>query len=192
MNTQRHAYVYFTTGQWSHKRRMSWRRRLRIVRKFKRRSYFWFLAWLVRTLTFSKLAHVSIGYNGAVLHPGILDNEYWPQIAYTLKYPTLTCAFTVPVNGPIDLDRYPKGAKQVWPTVRKWICYGWAPATQDCVDIVKDCLAQGGVTVPRNVLSPQDLHDWLEKHSYERTDLASSEVPGGAPAAAGMDGPGIP
>lgn len=171
MITQRYAYVYLSTGAWSHRRRMSWRARLRIAKRFPRRSYYWFLAWLVRTLTISKLAHVSIGYDGAVLHPGLIDNEYWPQIVYTLRYPTLVCAFTVPVDAPLDLRRYPVGCQTIWPSVRKWLLCGYAPTTTDCVCIVKDCLRQGGVMVPRRVISPQDLHDWLEKQRYERTDL---------------------
>ncbi len=165
------AFVYFSTGQWSHRRRLTLRRRLRIARKFKRRTYFWFLSWLVRFITRSELAHVSIGYDGAVLHPGILDNEYWPQIAYTLKYPTLVCAFTVPLKQPIDLDRYPSGQKQVWPTIMRWMLRGRGPATQDCTCIVIDCLRSGGVPVPTTLVSPQALYDWLKENGYERTEL---------------------
>ena len=168
---QRHCYVFFATARRARRRKLPLRRRCRIACKFRRRTYFAFLSWLVRTLTRSQLAHCSIGYDGAVLDPGIRRNTYWPFRAYVISYPTLVCCFRVLVSRPIDLDAFPQGSKPAWPTFVRWLTRGRWPWTTDCVCIAIDCLRQGGIAVPRQLVSPQQLHDWLLER-YERTVFA--------------------
>ena len=173
MKTQRNLHIFFASARWSKRRALTVRKRLRIARKFKRRSYFAFLSWLVRTLSGSQMAHCSVGFDGAVLDPGIRGNRFWPFKAYVLAYPTLICVFKVPVQHDVDLDRFRPGRKPVLPTVVRWLTRGWWPWTNDCVCVALDCLHQGGVAVPvpHRLVSPQQLHDWLKENRYERTEF---------------------
>ena len=160
---RRVLYVFF--GRYSRGRRA--RRPLRLIRRKPHLAYLKLLEAIVVRLYRSSITHCAVGYDGAVLNPVIERNQYWPHIPFTLEYPRLTCAFELPIDGPVDLDRYP-----VWRnwhqrlhllSIVKWITRGRV-RSGDCVDTVIDVLRQGGITIPRHIVAPGQLHDWLLEH----------------------------
>lgn len=156
------AYVFFATADWAGGRPMSLRRRLRILHRHPRKVYFWWLSWLTRTCTRSRLAHCAIGYDGAVLDPGIIGGKMWPFLPFVSSYPTLAATVAVPLENPIDLDKhFIAGRIRVWPTILKWMTFGAIIRTDDCLCVVRRCLIDGGIQVPRRIVSPHQLLNWL-------------------------------
>lgn len=140
------------------------------MRRFPSVAYRWWLAGLIRILTRSRLTHCAIGYDGAVLEPDMRGNRFWPLIPFAHSFPHIVCAFDVRVSAPIDLDAFSPGVpKRALPTFLRWLTRGRSGSTEDCVCTVVACLAQGGVAVPRHVVSPQHLHDWLLDNGFHHT-----------------------
>lgn len=163
------AYVCFCTGRLRRKRPAIWRwKRIDFIR-----FYAGFLSWLVRFLTRCDLAHVAIGDGRVVLDPAIVGNRYWPFEAYLLGYPTRAWLFTVPCDRCIELGLYeerPPRWKPAIPTFMRWITRGLWP-TRDCVAIARECLVRGGLDVPRTVVTPAHLFDYLRGEGFELTQL---------------------
>ena len=132
----------------------------------------WRLFWLaVLRAVSGHRTHVAIGYRGAVLDPVFAGNRFWPYIAYVLAYPGLIDAFEVPVDRPIRLEDYEGGGrKAVWPTLIRWWTAGQYQ-TEDCVCIACDLLRQGGINVPRYIISPGQLHRWLTLRRHHHVIL---------------------
>lgn len=177
--------VFFSTANWRRLGRadMTLRRRIRVAIRHPRRSYFWFLSALVRVITRSRLAHCSIGHDGAVLDPSMLGNRYWPMFVYISRFPTLAGFFRVPIRPDIaiGLDKYPAGiAKPAWPTILKWWTGGMWPTT-DCVCVVRSILRDGGIETPRSDYSPQRLWSRLAGRGYPWTDLSTAPDGGAEP-----------
>jgi hypothetical protein len=125
------------------------------------------LAQCIVSVTRSRMVHCAVGIDGAVLNPIMSGNQYWPHIAYVITYARLTCAFRIEVHVTVDLDRYGQGKpRKAWPTVLKLLTRGWY-RTDDCVDTVIDAMRQAGIRVPRYVIAPIDLHDWLLAAGYD-------------------------
>lgn len=172
------AFVFFSSADWSNRRRkLGVRRRVAILIRFPRRSYYWFLSWLVRKLTYSRLAHCSIGVDGAVLDPSIRGNRFWPFQLYIRHYPTLLWAVAVPMEGTPDLDAYPPDvSKPAMPTVIRWLSLGRLH-TDDCVCITSDVLRAGGVHIPERIVSPKQLFHWLTMRGYPHARLSPGISP---------------
>jgi len=166
------VYVFYCSGLWRRKRhKLSWRRRLRILWRFPRRSYHYLLGWLVRTITRSPIAHVCIGHDGAVLDASIQANQFWPLYTFLLYYPTCLGYHIIPVEGDavareMGKVKCPGPHKKAWPTVLRWISRG-AVETQDCVAMACRILRAGGVRVPRQVVSPRQLFEFCRQRRYK-------------------------
>lgn len=171
---QRTAYVYFASSDWTHRSRMGWRRRLRIARRFPRKTWWWALGAAVRWQGSFPAAHVAVGCNGVVLDPHISGNRFWPLIAFTLAYPTLLGCYEVPTPRPPDLDRFPpRGPKSPWPTILRWLTRGRWP-TEDCVAVAVDVLRHAGVDVPPRTYNPRQLAAWLQAQGYRYVAFTDS------------------
>jgi hypothetical protein len=169
-----HAVIFFSSGRWLRARRPlpPITRRVRIWWRVPRRGVLYFLSWLVRVFSRSPIAHVSIGFEGAVLEPSIHGNRFYPLTWYAVKYPTLIGAMNVPLRAVIDLDRHPpRGPKSPWPTVRRVVLFG-AAEVDDCLCIVRECLRQGGLKVPNHILSPAALCRWLTRRGHRYVPFA--------------------
>jgi len=167
-----HALVMFSAGRLSN-RDLSRRKLARIAWRHPGRVYRWSLAWLIRHVGGGdlELCHVVIAYQGAVLDPSISGNRFWPTQRYIGAANALRLAYFVPLDRPIDLDRYPPcGRKPILPTFLRWWTGGRWP-TQDCVTVVCDMLRAGGIPVPPRTWKPITLQQWLESQAYERFDI---------------------
>lgn len=145
---------------------------VRMARRRPKMALQWFLTWLIGFLSWSDLVHVAIAYRGAVLNVTLHGgNEYYALIPYVATYPGLCRVVEVPLAQTIDLDRYPAGdRKRIFPTIARWAT-GGRIRTTDCVCITCDLLIAGGLSVPRNITTPQHLHDWLIHHGYKHESL---------------------
>lgn len=153
-------------------RRVGWRRSVRICARKPRLAADWALARLVRILTGSELVHVSIAYNGQVLDPTIRGNTIYPVLWYVEKHPFLVACFTVPVGKDPRLITFSTGRrKRALPTFIRWCFCGLSRAPGDCVSVVSACLRTAGIHVPMRLVTPAQLHDWLERQGFERTNL---------------------
>lgn len=161
------VYVFFATADWRRSHvRLTTCQWLRIARRRPRKAYFACLAWLTRTITRSRLAHVSIGHNGVVLDPDIKGNRAWPLVVYVSNYPTLVCAFSIKTPDSPPLDSLPlNNRKPVLPTLLRWWT-GGRVHTEDCVCITVDMLRAAGVDVPKRIYQPIQLHRWLHDQGY--------------------------
>lgn len=165
------AYVFFATADWSNKRRPGWLQLARIARRRPGKVFHAFLSAWTRWQTGSPLAHCAIGFDGAVLDPGIRGNRFWPIRTFCVYFPTLAYGVEVPIYRPVYLSAYDHGGpKRVWPTLIRWWT-GGRFQTQDCVCITCDILRSGGVPVPKRIYQPVQLFRWLEEHGYTITDF---------------------
>lgn len=170
--SQRPSLVFFASATWPRPVKLStvWR----LFRRKRTRFRGWFLAFITRTLTCSPIAHISIEWNGAVLDPGIGGNQVWATLEYIRHFPTLLWMVKVPVLRPPPIERYEgdKRAKRALPSIARWATRGRV-RTNDCACTVTECLRDAGVNVPRAVVSPQQLFDWLtHEHGCEAIPLA--------------------
>jgi len=134
-----------------------------------------FWIWLLRVITYTEYTHVAIGYRGAVLDPVFAGNRFWPLIGYVVGYPGLYDAFEVPVSGDVPLEDYEGGGpKPVWPTLVRWLTAG-VYQTDDCVCVVCGALRKAGVDVPSYIISPGQLHRWLELRRHHHVVFARRE-----------------
>lgn len=163
---RRMAFVFFSTGTMGKPLSMPFRRWVRLVRFDRSAGWKYALGWFIRFVTRFPSSHVAVGYAGATLDPTFAGNYFYPMDAYAIWYKGLIGIFEVPIAFPIDLERFPVGRhKQVIPTVIRWLTFGNWP-TEDCVQVVAECLRQGGVRVPDRILSPRQLFMWLMKKGY--------------------------
>lgn len=135
--------------------------RVRFARRYPLMAYASLLAWLTRALTRSKLAHCAVMSRGVVLDPAIGGDQLWKAEEFFARYPTLreVVAVTVPADIAIpQLD--PWGRRRALPSIFRLITRGRV-RTRDCVERVAHVLRLCGLTVPTNIVSPQQLHDWL-------------------------------
>ncbi len=138
-----------------------------------------FLGWLIRVLSRSPLDHCAIGCDGWVLNVSYrLGNRYWPADAYEEHYPGLVCVWTVPLVRPIDWQRQPMpgtpGRRRVLPLLCRWLTRGRCPGVRkatDCVGIAVDLLTAAGLAIPRRIVSPGELHEWLARQGYRHQVL---------------------
>ena len=180
-----YAYVFFSSADWSHKRRLGIRKRVRILLRFPQRSFYWLLSYLIRKVTRCQWAHVCIGDGEVVLDPGLRGNRFWSHYVFLACYPTLIDGFVLPISNDLDLDSCQAGGpKQILPTwklygrvaLRWWTC-GWVQ-TEDCVCVCVKLLRVGGVRISPRIFSPRQLHTWLEDHGYQAIQLNSEHDKG--------------
>jgi hypothetical protein len=137
------------------------------------------LDWLVRRLSGWEVAHVAIGDGGAVLNPTYRGNRLWPFDAFALSHPGVAWGFLVPISRPIDWTPHeedPPRPKPWMPTLARWATRGRWPRTRDCVAEVSACLRSAGVAVPRRVVTPAHLFDWLRAEGFELEDFGGDST----------------
>lgn len=157
--------VFFASCDWSTRRRPSAKTRWRLLRRRPATTFNWTVAALVRLLTRSPYSHVAVRIDDAVLDPAIGGNRFWPTLVFAWYYPTLLCAMDIDLPRWVDLDLFPPGRrKSIRGALLRWITIGLTES-DDCVSTVREVLILGGLPVPRWVVSPRQLHDWMLAHA---------------------------
>jgi hypothetical protein len=168
------AFVFFATAAWKTRNRpVTLGRRLRAAWRHPRRAYWAFLSWLVRTLARCEWAHVAIGNAEVVLDPAATGDRMLGTAWFVTEYPGLAWMVTVPMRTPVRLIPFaviPPRARRVLPTFIRWLTHGLWP-TRDCVAVVSAVLRDDGLPVPRWVVTPGHLFDWLRSEGYRFDDL---------------------
>ncbi len=146
--------------------RLAWRHYLRRPRLL----YYPLVGVMVRTFTWSPLAHVAIGDNHHVFNPTISGHRVWPIDTVLARYPSLKHAYIVFVPRPIQVSHLsiclsPRASL----SILKWLTNGRVD-TDDCVCAVKRVLADAGIDIPKSVYSPARLDRWLARR-FERAEL---------------------
>lgn len=163
------AYIYFSTADWAGKkgRKISIAKRLRIARRFPLKSYHWFIMQVVRHITHFRLTHVAFGYDHIVLNTTLFGTLYWTDRDFILSYPTLEGFYVIPELGHVIIEQFEGyNPKPIWPTVKRYLNRG-RTRSDDCVCVTCECLSQGGIDVPRNIVTPRQLYRFLHKQGYK-------------------------
>lgn len=160
-------FIFFISGA-RLRRKMSWRTRIRILRRWPGKSYSMFLARLTMFLTRSEWCHCSIGYMGHVLDPLISGSKIWPLHEYTEKRRGVLEEYAFRVVRPpmfwADTSRAP-----VMPSLIRYVTCGRFPFTRDCVCVTLNMMRQAGINVPRTIVSPKQLRNWVKEHAKYST-----------------------
>ncbi len=164
------GWVFFCTAR---KKRIGFRRWLRIALACPTTAYRAFLVALIQTLSRSPLVHVCIGDGSVVLDPNLLGNRYWAAIPFAMKYPRLAWCFEIRLPYPLDLEGADTAPKAAWPSLLRWLTRGHTEA-DDCVTTTADALRAAGEPVPQSVVTPQDLFDWLRSRGHHLIDMDDS------------------
>lgn len=152
----RRAYVFFHAAvpqPWGRSLRMCLRKPGSGWKAVRRR--------IVQQVSDADLYHTAVGDGQVVLDPAHDGNLFLPQDPYAAKAPHLILVFEVPLARSMRLGAFKNRPGEVWWRVVMKFLTGGRFATRDCVDTVREALANGGVQVPRTVISPIQLKDWL-------------------------------
>lgn len=135
-------------------------------------AYRLLLTWLIVRLSRAELDHCAFGTAGVVLTISLSGVRFWPFWTFVRKYPRLALVYRVPLRRSVDLTRY-EGMRRPRPamTVLKWWTFG-AIRTRDCVCVTRQCLIAAGVPVPRRIVSPAQLEEYLRVEGYESITFA--------------------
>lgn len=183
------ARVYFATAEPCRVPRL--RELARLMRRRPKIVYNWWLAWCVRKLSGSPLAHCVVAYEGGVLDPRQDGVVYWAEEDFRRLYPTLACVIDVPVLYTPNLDAYAHvGPRPAWPTVLRFLT-GGRVKTDDCVQLIVKVLRTAGEPVPKRTTTPRQLHDWLIARGYAHEPV-SGRTAANHRRASGCAGPGNP
>jgi hypothetical protein len=169
----RELFVFFSTAPWMarKRRKQTLAQRLRIARRFPRRTMYVAVTRFAKFVSRSDIAHVAVGYDGAVLDQAIAGGRFWPFEPFLCYYPCLIGVFVVPIRTVPDLDRhYYPGRNPIWPTFMRWWTFGRVQ-TRDCVCITVTILRDAEYIVPRNVVTPIQLYNWLKTQGFEYVPL---------------------
>ncbi len=144
----------------------------KIVRRSPVLGFAVMLICLGRWMCRSQADHVSVGNSWIVLEVARTSSiVLYPTSQYILHRKGLAVAFTVPVEKSPDWGKYlgqPKA--NVLFTILKWMMNDPSLITYDCVETTAAVLRDCGLAVP-SVITPQQLHDWLEEQGYGRTEI---------------------
>jgi hypothetical protein len=149
-------------------------------------SWAGFLRRLQHLLTREEFDHVSIASRGVVLDPSVARGDtLYAEITYVkahsglswmIEVPTAqvftskrgssgqTCPKPPPV---LDVDPRPKTPVRA---LARWLTRGRV-YSRDCVTRVVGVLSEAGVFVPRHVVTPGQLFDWLRGEGYTQHEL---------------------
>lgn len=142
---------------------------VRIARKAPKLAYAAFLVWVLGRVVGDEFSHVYVACEqGAVLDPSVIHGDrFWAEIPWVIGHPTLQWLVRVPVDSALDLDAH-KSTKQKTPIralLRYWT--GGVVASRDCVSTAVGVLRSKGLDIPRQVVTPGHLWDWLRREGYE-------------------------
>lgn len=170
-----YAYILFGCAVSDmRERRLGWWRRIRIIYRYPSKSFIFLLAKLTSLISNSRIVHCAVSDGQAVLDITVRGDWYWPFLLYILKYPSLTCLVRVSLVRPIDIDDYAVGIpKKVFPTILRWLSRGLVD-TDDCASTVAKCLREAGADIPRHIVKPVELHDYLLKKGHKHVHLAGT------------------
>jgi len=125
------------------------------------RWWFQWLSWFIRFVTRFPYGHVCIGDGQVVLDVTYCGDRFWPHIRFCLFYPTLSCAFALPLARPMRLDAHIiRSSNRIWPTFWRWWTFG-AAQSDDCVCAIRNLLLDAGRAVPTYIVTPRQLFRWL-------------------------------
>ena len=161
-------FIFFISGA-RLRRKMSWRTRIRMLRRWPGKSYSMFLARTTMFLTRSDLCHCSVGYCGVVLDPLIGGNRYWGLADYVARRAGAITEYAMQVSRPTSLAGFPDRKKAVLPSLIRYLTRGRFRFTHDCVSVTICVMERAGIKVPKNIGSPKQLRDWVEKHAKYST-----------------------
>jgi hypothetical protein len=157
----RAAFVFFLAAD-----RQPWGRVLRLFALKPAAGWKAFRLRWVQSWGGSDLFHVSIGDGEVVLDSASDGTLFLPQMAYAVGVKQLVLGFEVPVKKCLRLGSFANlPPAPWWKVLLKFLTFGsvWSG---DCVDVTRDALANGGVIVPRRIVSPSQLKDWLYSQGY--------------------------
>jgi hypothetical protein len=170
-----YAYIFFGSGLSDmRKRRLGWWRKARITCRYPLRSFIFLLAKFTKLISNSRIVHCAVSDGQAVLDTTVRGDWYWPFLLYILKYPGLTCLIRVSLVRPLDIDDYEVGIpKKIFPTMLRWLSRGMVDAN-DCASTVTKCLREAGIDIPRYIVKPVELHDYLLRKGYKHVHMAGT------------------
>jgi hypothetical protein len=144
------------------------------------------LWWVQRSVTRCELDHVSVASRGVVLDPSVLRGDtLYPEITYVkahnalawmIEVPCLTKTYEQPTGlwqvchkPPPLLNRDPRPKTPIRAFLR-WLTRGRV-YSRDCVTRVAGVLDEAGHAVPRWVVTPDHLYDWLRSQGHPQHEL---------------------
>lgn len=158
------CYVFFVTYR---KRRITWR----AIRKFKGLAYRSFIIWLIATLGRCELVHVCIADNRVVLDQTLFGPKYYDTLAFCLKYPRLAWCFEFKTPAPINVELAADlGPVKCLRTIIRRLTFGLVKSN-DCVTSTCMVLRDAGMDVPKGIITPGHLWDYLRSQGHKQIEM---------------------
>lgn len=129
---------------------------------------------LVQWLTLSPFVHCAVGDGEVVMEVRPDGIRFWPDLAYSVGR-GVSWVYEVPTSNQIEWSRWEYDTARRGPLASfAYLFTGGLLQASNCVTETKAVLALAGVDVPRKVLTPAHLWDWLREQGYELSSVDGS------------------